>query len=43
MIDGKVTQIDHLILNRMGNVYLLKTKNYACNLVISEGRIYRRV
>jgi len=36
VIDGEVTQIDHLILNRMGSVYLLETKNYACNLVINE-------
>ena len=36
VIDGDVTQIDHLILNRMGSVYLLETKNYACNLVINE-------
>ena len=44
VIDGEVTQIDHLILNRMGSVYLLETKNYACNLVINErGGIHRRV
>ena len=36
VIDGEVTQIDHLILNRMGSVYLLETKNYACNLVIND-------
>lgn len=36
VIDGGVTQIDHLILNRMGSVYLLETKNYACNLVIND-------
>ena len=36
VIDGEVTQIDHLILNRAGSVYLLETKNYACNLVINE-------
>ena len=36
VIDGEVLQIDHLILNRMGSVYLLETKNYACNLVINE-------
>ena len=36
VIEGEVTQIDHLILARAGNVYLLETKNYACNLVINE-------
>ncbi len=44
VIDGEVTQIDHLIFNRAGSIYLLETKNYACNLVINErGGIYRRV
>ena len=36
VIDGEVTQIDHLILNRTGHIYLLETKNYACNLVIND-------
>ena len=36
VIDGEVTQIDHLIFNRAGSVYLLETKNYACNLVIND-------
>ncbi len=36
VIDGEVTQIDHLIMNRTGHVYLLETKNFACNLVINE-------
>ena len=36
VIEGEVTQIDHLIFARAGNVYLLETKNYACNLVINE-------
>ena len=36
VIDDEVTQIDHLVFNRAGNVYLLETKNYACNLVINE-------
>lgn len=36
VIDGEVTQIDHLILNRAGHVYLLETKNYACNLIIND-------
>lgn len=34
--EGEVTQIDHLIINRAGSMYLLETKNYACNLVINE-------
>lgn len=34
--DGEVTQIDHLIINRASIIYLLETKNYACNLVINE-------
>ena len=36
VVDGEVTQIDHLILNRTSNIFLLETKNYACNLVINE-------
>lgn len=36
VVDGEVTQIDHLIFNRAANIYLLETKNYACNLVINE-------
>jgi hypothetical protein len=36
VIDGEVTQIDHLIINRTGHLYLLETKNYACNLVIND-------
>ena len=36
VIDGEVTQIDHMILGRAGNVYMLETKNYACNLVIND-------
>jgi hypothetical protein len=36
VIDGEVTQIDHLIINRTGHIYLLETKNYACNLVIND-------
>lgn len=33
--EGEVTQIDHLIINRAGKMFLLETKNYACNLVIN--------
>lgn len=36
VIEGEVTQIDHLIINRTGFMILLETKNYACNLVINE-------
>ena len=36
VIEGEVTQIDHLIFNRAGIVYMLETKNYACNLVIND-------
>jgi hypothetical protein len=36
VIEGEVTQIDHLIIARAGNIYLLETKNYACNLVIND-------
>ena len=36
VVDGEVTQIDHLILARGTNMYLLETKNYACNLIINE-------
>ena len=36
VINGEVTQIDHLIINRTGHIYLLETKNYACNLVIND-------
>jgi hypothetical protein len=36
VVDGEVTQIDHLIFNRASGIYLLETKNYACNLVINE-------
>lgn len=36
VVDGEVTQIDHLILTRGANMYLLETKNYACNLIINE-------
>lgn len=34
VVEGEVTQIDHLIL-RASSIYLLETKNYACNLVIN--------
>lgn len=36
VIDDEVTQIDHLIITRALNIYLLETKNYACNLIIND-------
>ncbi len=36
VVDGDVAQIDHLIINRAGSIYLLETKNYSGNLVINE-------
>ena len=36
VINDEVTQIDHLIINRMLGIYLLETKNYACNLIIND-------
>ena len=36
VIDDEVTQIDHLVIARGGNLYLMETKNYACNLIINE-------
>lgn len=36
VVEGEVTQIDHLIINRAFRIYLLETKNYACNLVVNE-------
>ena len=36
VIDDEVTQIDHLVVGRAGNLYLLETKNYACSLIINE-------
>ena len=36
VVDDEVAQIDHLIINRLHRIFLLETKNYACNLVISD-------
>src|SRR5450759_4282615 len=36
VVDGEPAQIDQLIINRMSHMYLLETKNYACNLVIND-------
>lgn len=35
VVDGDVAQIDHLIINRAFGFYLIETKNYAGNVVIS--------
>ena len=35
VVDGDVAQIDHMIINRAFQIYLLETKNYAGNLVIN--------
>lgn len=34
--DGDVAQIDHLVINRFLGIYLIETKNYAGNLIISD-------
>ncbi|MDP3821704.1 MAG: nuclease-related domain-containing protein [Burkholderiales bacterium] len=34
--DGDVAQIDHLIINRLGFMYLVETKNYAGNVSINS-------
>lgn len=36
VVDEEVAQIDHLIINKMMGIYLLETKNYACNLIIND-------
>lgn len=36
VVDGEVTQIDHLAIARGGNIYLMETKNYGCSLIINE-------
>ena len=36
VMDDEVTQIDHLVIGRSGNLYLLETKNYNCRLIINE-------
>ena len=35
VVDGDVAQIDHLIINRVGHIFLLETKNYAGSLAIN--------
>lgn len=36
VVDDEVAQIDHLVINRVLGIYLVETKNYACNLLINE-------
>jgi hypothetical protein len=36
VVDGDVAQIDHLIFNRAGGVYVIETKNYAANVIIND-------
>ena len=36
VVDGDVAQIDHMIINRAFQIYLLETKNYGGNLVIND-------
>lgn len=36
VVDGDTAQIDHMVINRMGFIYLIETKNYAGNLLINE-------
>lgn len=36
VVDDEVAQIDHLIINSVNHFFLLETKNYACNLEISD-------
>ena len=35
-VDGDVAQIDHLVLNRLGFMFLIETKNYAGNVDINS-------
>lgn len=36
VVDGDVVQIDHLIINRAGGIYLIETKNYSGNVIINS-------
>ena len=36
VVDGDVAQIDHLILNRLGLIYLVETKNFSGNVHIND-------
>ena len=35
VVDGDTAQIDHLILNRAGRIYLIETKNYSGDLTVN--------
>jgi hypothetical protein len=35
VVDGDVAQIDHLLINRAGTMFLLETKNYAGSMLIN--------
>ena len=35
VVDGDTAQIDHLILNRTGRIYLIETKNYSGDLIVN--------
>ena len=36
VVDGDVAQIDHLILNRVGHMFLVETKNYSGDLFVND-------
>lgn len=36
VVDGQVAQIDHLILNRLGHMFLIETKNFSGNVEVNE-------
>jgi hypothetical protein len=36
VVDGDVAQIDHLILNRLGHMFLIETKNYSGDLIVND-------
>jgi hypothetical protein len=41
-IDGSVAQIDHLIINRFGYVYLFETKNFSTGVKVDESGVFWR-
>lgn len=41
-INGSVAQIDHLILNRFGYVYLFETKNFSTGIRVDEDSVFWR-
>jgi len=36
VVDGETAQVDHMVINRLGMVFLVETKNYAGNLLIND-------